>query len=361
MLSFKPDGDSPLTTSKDFLETECPSCGKKARRETDTMDTFVCSSWYYLRYPNVNNNNAAFDSNLTNNLLPVDKYVGGPEHATMHLLYARFFTKALRDLGYLNFDEPFKSLTHQGIILGTDGQRMSKSRGNVISPDKYVDEHGADIFRNYLMFGFAYDQGGPWEDNGIEAIRRFFGRVCRMVEATKEYSVEASEKVKSENDKSLRRVLHNSIKQMTIDLEKMQFNTAISRMMEVVNEFNKYNNEVEEKNLSLLKYVVNNFIRLFAPFAPHIAEELWQSIDNTNSIFSEQWPEFNEAFLESDTVTYVLMINGKKRDEFSLEKSLSVKEVEEFAKKREKLIKFADGKEIRKIIVVPNKLVNIVI
>ena len=223
-VEFKPDGESPLKKCKEFMECTCPKCGGKATREADTLDTFVCSSWYYLRYPDARNEKKAFDKEIVNKLLPVDVYVGGKEHAAMHLIYARFMTKALRDLGYLNFDEPFKKLIHQGMILGPDGNKMSKSKGNTVSPEEYIEKYGADIFRMYIMFGFDYRQGGPWNEKGIDSMAKYFARVERLVETVK--NLKEGEKELSGKEKDLLRFKNQTIKSMTEDINDFRFNTA---------------------------------------------------------------------------------------------------------------------------------------
>ena len=290
-VEFAPDGKSPLAKSEAFVNTTCPHCGKPAKRETDTLDTFVCSSWYYLRYPDNKNTEAPFNPELINKMLPVDKYVGGPEHACMHLLYARFITKALRDMGYLNFDEPFTSLTHQGLILGPDGLKMSKSKGNTISPDDYIKEYGADVFRMYLMFGFAYTEGGAWSDDGIKSVNRFVERIERIIDTARE-AISKGENNKTTMDKAEKELnywRHNTIKSVTDDTDKLQFNTAIARMMEFINALSKYTQE-KEMNLDFLKDVVYDYLRLLAPFAPHFSEEQWNLLGNSYSIFNEAWP-----------------------------------------------------------------------
>ncbi|HEY8804037.1 MAG TPA: leucine--tRNA ligase, partial [Clostridium sp.] len=244
-VEFTPNGESPLAKCDDFINVTCPVCGGAAHREADTLDTFVCSSFYYLRYVDNKNSEKAFDKDLINKMLPVDKYVGGPEHACMHLLYARFITKALRDMGYLNFDEPFLSLTHQGLILGTDGLKMSKSKGNTISPDQYIKEFGSDVFRMYLMFGFGYTDGGAWSDDGIKAISRFVDRIERAIDtASTELSKESANKTSlGASEKELNYWRNFAIKGVTEDAEKLQFNTAIARLMELTNAVLKYINE----------------------------------------------------------------------------------------------------------------------
>lgn len=319
-VEFSPDGKSPLGKCDDFINTTCPKCGGPGRREADTLDTFVCSSWYYLRYPDNNNEKEAFDPELINKMLPVDKYVGGPEHACMHLLYARFITKALRDMGYLNFDEPFLSLTHQGLILGPDGLKMSKSKGNTISPDDYIKEFGADVFRMYLMFGFDYTEGGAWSDDGIKSIGRFIDRVERILENARE-EIKNSKNNKSimdKDEKELNYVRHHSIKSITEDIDKMQFNTSIARLMEFTNALSKYLGDDTFKNASFLKESIIDFIRLLAPFAPHFAEEQWELIGINSSVFNEKWPKFDPKALIKDEVEIAVQVNGKIRDRKSV-------------------------------------------
>lgn len=361
-VEFSPDGKSPLGKCDDFINTTCPKCGGPARREADTLDTFVCSSWYYLRYPDNNNEKEAFDPELINKMLPVDKYVGGPEHACMHLLYARFITKALRDMGYLNFDEPFLSLTHQGLILGPDGLKMSKSKGNTISPDDYIKEFGADVFRMYLMFGFDYTEGGAWSDDGIKSIGRFIDRVERILENARE-EIKNSKNNKStmdKDEKELNYVRHHSIKSITEDIDKMQFNTSIARLMEFTNALSKYLGDDTFKNASFLKESIIDFIRLLAPFAPHFAEEQWELIGINSSVFNEKWPKFDPKALIKDEVEIAVQVNGKIRAKINISTSSSEEEIKESALNNEDIKNSIGDKEIRKVIVIKNRLVNIV-
>ena len=361
-VQFTPDGESPLKKCDEFINTVCPKCGKPAKREADTLDTFVCSSWYYLRYPDNKNTDEAFSKEWINKMLPVDKYVGGPEHAAMHLLYARFFTKALRDLGYLNFDEPFKSLIHQGIILGPDGNKMSKSKGNVISPDDYVNEYGSDVFRMYLMFGFGYSEGGPWNVDGIKSMSRFVSRIERFVERFLEIKKDGkSDSNMSKEEKELNFVLHTAIKGVVEDTEKFQFNTAIARLMELVNALYKYDSDKEVKNIEFLESVVKDLLRLLAPFAPHISEELWESIGGDYSIFNQSLPEFNKEALVRDTVELGVQINGKVRGKVEVSSSASDEEIQNVALNDEKIKDFIGDKEVKKVIVIKGRLINIVV
>jgi len=359
-VEFTPDGESPLKKSQEFMNTTCPKCGAPAKRDPDTLDTFVCSSWYYLRYPDNKNSKEPFNPEWINKMLPVDKYIGGPEHAAMHLLYARFITKALRDLGYLKFDEPFKSLTHQGIILGPDGNRMSKSKGNIISPDDYVNKYGSDVFRLYLMFGFNYTEGGPWNDDGIKAIARFVSRVERLVERFNEIKGDAGRNDIASFEKELNYARHFAIRGVTEDADKFQFNTAISRMMELVNALYKYDSDVPQKNLKFMKEVIADLIRLLAPFAPHFAEEMWEQLGYEYSIFNQKWPEWDKNALVKDTIEIAIQVNGTVRSKADVPSNADNSEVEKIALADEKIKPFIDGKEIKKVIVVKNRLVNIV-
>ncbi|MBM7833118.1 leucine--tRNA ligase [Clostridium sardiniense] len=360
-VEFTPDGKSPLAKCEEFVNTTCPCCGGKAKREVDTLDTFVCSSWYYLRYPDNKNTEAPFNKELIDKMLPVDMYVGGPEHACMHLLYARFITKALRDMGYLNFDEPFTSLVHQGLILGPDGLKMSKSKGNTISPDDYIKEYGADVFRMYLMFGFAYTEGGAWSDDGIKSVGRFVDRIERNLETAREAINSGNSKTTvDKGEKELNFWLNTAIKGATEDGEKMQFNTAIARMMEFVNALSKYNKE-EVVNASFLKEVCESFIKILAPFAPHFAEEQWSLFGNTTSVFNESWPMFDPKALVKDEVEIAIQVNGKIKSKINVASDLDEEGIKAAALADENIVKNTEGKNIVKVIVIKGRLVNIVV
>ena len=361
-VEFTPDGKSPLAKCEEFKKCTCPKCGGEATRECDTLDTFVCSSWYYLRYPDNKNKEKAFDPEIINKMLPVDKYVGGPEHACMHLLYARFITKALRDMGYLKFDEPFKSLTHQGLILGPDGLKMSKSKGNTISPDTYINQYGADVFRMYLMFGFAYTEGGAWSDDGIKSVARFVDRIERTI-ATINDAIKDGKNNKSTIDsaeKELNFWRHTAIKGVTDDGEKMQFNTAIARLMELVNAFSKYLQE-ETKNLDFLKEVTFDFLRLLAPFAPHFTEEQWSLLGMTTSVFNESWPKFDPTALVKDEVEIAIQVNGKIKSRINVPSNLSEDDIKTTALNDDHIKLAIEGKNVVKVIVIKGRLVNIVV
>ena len=359
-VDFTPDGKSPLAKSEEFINTECPACGKQAKRETDTLDTFVCSSWYFLRYADNRNSEQPWDTEWINKMLPVDMYVGGPEHACMHLLYARFVTKALRDMGYLHFDEPFKRLVHQGIILGADGEKMSKSKGNFVSPDPYIDAHGSDVFRLYLLFGFNYIEGGAWSDGGMRAVARFVERIERFMDTVLTLK-DHGPKDYGKEEKELNYVLHNSIKGITKDVEEFGFNTCISRLMELMNALYKYDQEVSNKNGKFVYDVATTFTRLLAPFAPHFAEELWEHLGHAYSVHRASWPEYKEEYLVLDTVELVVQVNGRIRDKIEVASSATEEEMKAAALQAERAQPFLEGKVVRKVIVVKGSLVNIVV
>lgn len=360
-VEFTPDGESPLAKHEGFMNTVCPVCGAPAKRDPDTLDTFVCSSWYYLRYPDSKNSNEPFDTEIINKMLPVDKYVGGAEHACMHLLYARFITKALRDMGYLNFDEPFKSLVHQGVILGPDGNRMSKSKGNVISPDPYVEQYGSDVLRMYLMFGFSYTEGGPWNDDGIKAIIKFLERVERFalkLKALKNNKVTSIGK----DEKELLYASNYAIKNVDKDMEIFSFNTVVARLMEFMNALSKYDTILDDaKNTEVLNKCFRTFIQLLAPCAPHFAEEIWEMFGNKSSIFHSTYPVCDEKALVKDEVEVAVQINSKMRTKIMISPNNTQDEIKEILYKTDKIAEEIAGKEIKKLIVVPNRLINIII
>ncbi|AYD41255.1 leucine--tRNA ligase [Clostridium fermenticellae] len=360
-VEFSPDGKSPLSKSEKFMNTTCPICGKPARREADTLDTFVCSSWYYLRYVDNKNSEKPFDTEKVNRMLPVDMYVGGPEHACMHLLYARFITKALRDMGYINFDEPFSSLRHQGLILGPDGQKMSKSKGNTISPDDYIQKFGADVFRMYLMFGFDYSEGGAWSDDGINSMSRYIDKIGRLLSSCKDEIKNPKNNTTSfgSAEKDLNYVRNFSIHSISHDAAKFQFNTSIARLMEYTNAISKYLSE-DIKNAKFLKDCIIDFLKLLAPFAPHFAEEQWEIQDMPYSIFNQKWPEFDANALIKDEVEIAIQINGKIRAKMNIPTDLSEDDIRKISIKNEIINKDLENKEIKKIIVVKGRLVNIV-
>ena len=345
-VEFTPDGESPLKKCDSFMHCTCPKCGKPVLREADTLDTFVCSSWYFLRYPDARNDKAPFDKDIINKMLPVDKYIGGIEHACMHLLYARFFTKALRDMGYLNFDEPFLSLVHQGTILGPDGEKMSKSKGNTVAPDPLLEEYGADVLRGYLMFGFNYVDGGPWTDDGIVAINKFYRKVERLTEALIE-----CDKHLDDVDK----VLHASLKVIREDIEKFQFNTSLAKIMEYTNALVKYEKE------GIPRYYIEQLLLILAPFAPHLTEEFWEAIGNEYSIHNQDYPMYDEKYLVETEKEIAVQVNGKVRATIMISVDDTEDVIKEKAMNADNVKRHTDGKEIVKVIVIKGKIVNIVV
>ena len=352
---FGKDGRSPLLDNEDFLNVKCPDCGDDAKRETDTMDTFVDSSWYFLRYPNPQYLDGPFDPVAVKRWLPVDRYIGGAEHAVLHLMYARFFTKFLHSKGHLDFNEPFTKLINQGMIDGPDGKKMSKSKGNVINPDDYVDKYGADSVRMYLMFMGPYEDGGPWDPKRFEGTHRFVNKIWDMI--TSSYS---EINVDSAVEAELESKLHKLIKKVTEDVPNVRFNTAIASMMEFVNYASsvKLKGEVSANQWNI---VVNTFTKVLAPFAPFLAEELWEKLGNHESVHAQAWPLYDENLLKDDVLTIIIQINGKLRDEFLVnsEDAFYQDELERMAK--EKLGDKLAGMEVIKTVVVPGKLVNFVV
>jgi len=347
--SFLPTGrcDSPLAKSRKFVETACPQCGGPARRETDTMDTFVCSSWYFLRYVDPRNEKKFAAEDKIKAWLPVDIYIGGAEHTVLHLLYARFFTKALKKMGWVDFPEPFLRLRHQGIILGPDGQKMSKSRGNVVDPDEQVKKYGADSVRMYLCFMGPYNQGGPWNPSGIVGIYRFLNRVWDLFR-----NIPA--KSQGEDLQKEKRILHQTIKKVTADIEKLRFNTAISSLMVLVNKLSVNSRQSDPKTLKTL-------LLLLAPLAPHIAEELWFQLGEKNSIHCQKWPQHDPSLAKEDKIQFIVQINGRVRDRFDAASGISREKATELTFERKKVKNWLLGKAVKKVVFVPNKLINIVV
>jgi leucyl-tRNA synthetase len=351
---FKPTGESPLKYCQSFVNTTCPKCSGPARRETDTMDTFMCSSWYFLRYTSPGTRDAPFDAAKVKYWLPVDLYTGGAEHAVMHLFYARFFIKTLRDIGLVDFDEPFTRLFNQGTIIYR-GDKMSKSRGNVIAPDEYVVELGADAVRGYLMFIGPWELGGEWNDRGIVGVSRWLNRVWSLV--TTDY---ASRVVDPETDKEFLHLTHKTIKEVTVDLEKFRFNTMLSSLME----FSNYLSKVKESGVvsgSLWGEAISYFLLLIAPTAPHLAEELWSKTGHPYSIHNQPWPEFDAELVKEEEITLVIQVNGKLRDKVLVPASISEVEAKELALGRERVKAYIDGKKLTRVIYVPKRVVNIVV
>ncbi len=355
-VEFKPHGESPLKSVSKFVNTRCPKCGSAARRETDTMDTFVDSSWYYLRYLSPQDKAQAFDSDTVNKWLPVDQYIGGVEHAILHLLYSRFITKVLHDLGLIEFDEPFKRLFTQGMIV-KDGAKMSKSKGNTVSPDALIDKYGADTVRLYTLFIGPPEKDAEWNDRGVEGAFRFLNRVWRLLDKLSAFSNQPSAK---KPNTELERKTHSTIKKVTEDIEnEFHFNTAISAIMELVNEIYK---ACEQKTDStVIREAVEAVVILLSPFVPHMAEEMWQRLGRKNSIFKLHWPIYDAGILEQEEVLIVVQINGRLRAKLNLPANLKEEQLKKFVLENAAVTKWTEGKPIKKILIVPNKLVSIVL
>ncbi len=368
-VDFSVVGKSPITTSKTFVETTCPCCGGKARRETDTMDTFVCSSWYYLRYSDARNDKMPFAKDKVNKWLPVDQYVGGIEHAILHLLYSRFFTKALRDLGLLDFDEPFKNLLTQGMVL-KDGSKMSKSKGNTVDPDEIFENYGADTARLFILSDSPPARDFDWSDAGVEGCYKFLNRVWRLISTNAEnITLSRAELVsgslkKKENDELLRRV-HMAIKGISNDIANdFQFNTVISKYRELVNTIYDWQGKktnLDDEDKQVLSFAILTLIKLMSPVAVHLTEEAWHELGCEGSIHEQEWPKWDENLAKLSSITLVVQVNGKLRDKIEADESSSEDELKTLALSSAKVKEFTDGKTIVKTIVVPKKLVNIVV
>jgi leucyl-tRNA synthetase len=342
------------------MNTTCPCCNKPARREADTMDTFVDSSWYFLRYIDPKNTNEPFSKDVVNKWMPVDQYIGGVEHAILHLLYARFFVKAFNEMGMLDFKEPFKNLLTQGMVL-KDGAKMSKSKGNVVAPVDIINEYGVDTARLFVLFAAPPERDLEWSDQGVEGCFRFLNRVYRLVDELKDIKTNETFDNLTKEDKLMRYTINATLKKVTEDLnEKFGFNTAISSLMELINEMYKYK-ELENRNDAVIKEGIETIITILAPFAPHIGEELWKMIGKDSSIFDISWPKYDESSLVKDEVEVVVQVNGKVRGKLNIGANLSKEEMEEVALNDEKIKPLVEGKTIVKVIAVPKKLVNIVV
>ena len=364
-VSFTAGAKSPLATSEEFVHCKCPKCGADATRETDTMDTFLCSSWYYLRYTDAHNDKMPFDKELNNYWGPVDQYIGGIEHAILHLLYSRFFVKVLRDAGLVDYDEPFSNLLTQGMVI-KDGAKMSKSLGNVVSPEEILSKYGADTARLFILFAAPPERELEWSDQGVEGSFRFLNRIWRIVQA---FEAILAQKVTeydhsnlSEADKDLRRALHSSIKKVTNDIEtRFNFNTAISTMMELVNALYAYKEAAKEPNSGLIYEAISDLIKMMSPFVPHITEELWRgAIDANSSVHEQSWPECDEEALKVDNVEIVLQVNGKVRGRLTVPAEATKEELEKIAMADANVQAHIGDATVRKVICVPGRLVNIV-
>ncbi|MGQ9516494.1 MAG: leucine--tRNA ligase [Anaerolineae bacterium] len=356
---FMPTGESPLKYHEGFLHTTCPQCGGPAERETDTMDTFVCSSWYQYRYLSPHYDKGPFDPEEGKYWLPVDLYTGGVEHATMHLLYTRFFTKAMRDMGLVDFDEPMLRLFNQGTILGEDGEKMSKSRGNVVNPDDLVEKYGADTVRAYLMFIGPWEEGGPWNSKGIEGVHRFLHRVWAVVVEPGDENMRKAQPT-PQQIADLRRITHKTIRKVTQDMEGFQFNTMIAALME----FNNYlirAKETEVYGSEAWDEAICTLILLLAPSTPHLAEELWERIGGPYSVHQQAWPAWSEELAADEMVTLVVQVNGKVRDKITIPVDIPDEEAKRLALECPNARRHYEGKEIVQVVYVPRRLVNIVV
>jgi len=345
-VDFRPTGESPLKRSASFHEVSCPRCNAPARRESDTMDTFVDSSWYFLRYASPHDGDRPFSGHAVNYWCPVDLYVGGAEHAVLHLLYARFFTKVLFDHGQLPFDEPFRKLMNPGLILGEDGQKMSKSRGNVINPDEVVERHGGDTLRLYEMFMGDFEEAKPWDTKSIVGVRRFLDRVWVAVHDLVHRKLDAT-------PPELNRQLHRTIRKVTADIEAFKFNTAISAMMILLNDWQRLGGGDP--------VFAGEFLKLLAPFAPHLAEDLWQLLGHNRSIFLSEWPVCVDQLTVEDEVDLVIQVNGKVRDRVRVPAGLAETELKALALASEKVKPHLEGGSVEQVIAVKGRLVNIVV
>lgn len=368
-VDFSVVGKSPITTSKTFKDTVCPVCGGHAVRETDTMDTFVCSSWYYLRYSDARNSEECFNKDKVNHWLPVDQYVGGIEHAILHLLYSRFFTKALRDCGLLDFDEPFKNLLTQGMVL-KDGSKMSKSKGNTVDPDEIFENYGADTARLFILSDSPPARDFDWSDAGVEGCYKFLNRVWRLISTNQDnisldYPKFVAGSLKDKSNDDLVRTVHIAIKGITNDISNdFQFNTVISKYRELTNaiyDWQAKKSDLTEEDKQVLSFAVASLIKLMSPVAVHLTEEAWHDLGGEKSIHEEPWCEWDENLAKSSSITLVVQVNGKVKDKIEVDESLDQEEMKQVALNSEKVKALTDGKTIVKTIVVPKKLVNIVV
>ncbi|MDY5479112.1 MAG: leucine--tRNA ligase [Peptostreptococcus porci] len=360
-VEFTGRGESPLTTSESFKSCTCPKCGKPARREVDTMDTFVDSSWYFMRYIDNKNEENAFDSDIVNKWMPVDQYIGGVEHAILHLLYARWFTKAFKKMGWTVHDEPFQNLLTQGMVL-MDGSKMSKSKGNTISPMEIIEKFGADTARLFILFAAPPERDLDWSDAGVEGCFKFINRVYRVVD---ELSYLAGKDVEfgelNKQDQEMRAKTNSTMKKVTEDLSvKFGFNTAIASLMELVNELYKYK-ELDNRNEAVLKEALEAIVVIIAPFTPHLGEELWTMIGKEGSVFDISWPKYDESAIQLDEIEIVVQVNGKVRSKIMVPVEITEDEMKESALSDDRVKEFIEGKSIVKVVSIPSKLVNIVV
>ena len=363
-VNFKITGESPLNYVESFYKTSCPQCNGEARRETDTMDTFVCSSWYFDRFCSPDCKEMPFEPDQANYWMPVDQYIGGVEHAILHLMYARFFTKFLYDIKMLDCQEPFSNLLTQGMVL-KDGAKMSKSKGNVISPEEIIGQYGADTARLFILFASPPERDLEWSDQGVEGCYRFLNRVWRLVQDFRHYFNEGPAEIKPDSfnpiDKELYYKVHATIKKVSADIEeRFNFNTAISAIMELCNQLNSYR-EAPDKNAALITLAIENLLILLSPFSPHICEELWEMTGHTESVHHQPWPQYDPQALILDEVEMVIQISGKVKERINVPLNTPREDLEQIALNNSKIIALTEGRKIIKIIVVPNKLINIVV
>jgi leucyl-tRNA synthetase len=357
-------GKSPLAEYPEFYTVDCPKCKGKARRETDTMDTFVESSWYFLRYACPQYNGAPLDREKVDYWMPVDQYIGGIEHAVLHLLYSRFFNRVMNELGFVTVREPFENLLTQGMVI-KDGAKMSKSKGNVVDPDYLIERYGADTARLFCLFASPPEKDLDWSDKGVEGGYRFLQRVWRLVseraDALKGVQPTIELNATDRETARLVAVLHKTIKKVSDDVDRFHLNTAIAATMELVNALYKFV-EVERKDaeLELLKGGIEHVIILMSPFCPHITDELWEILGNTGHVIDRPWPAYNAAYTIEERVTVAVQVNGKLRDTMEADRDLNEASLRELALSLDKVRKHIEDRQIRKVIVIPNKLVNIV-
>jgi leucyl-tRNA synthetase len=354
---YAPQGRSPLAAAEEWVATTCPACGGAARRETDTMDTFVDSSWYFLRYCDARNDSAAWDPAALRQWMPVDQYIGGVEHAILHLMYARFFTKALADLGHLDFQEPFRALFTQGMVT-KDGAKMSKSRGNVVSPASIVERYGADTARCYILFIAPPDQDADWSDDGVEGVHRFLGRLWRLASETAESGGGGEGNSESDADLELLRKAHWAIDKVSADLRRFAFNTAIAAVMELLNDSSRLRAQVTVESQ---RFALSTAASLLFPFAPHLGAEIYALLNDGARVWEQPWPQADPALLERDVYELVCQVNGKLRDRVQAGADSSPEQLKELCRAAPNVQAHIEGKEIVKEIVVPGKLVNIVV
>jgi leucyl-tRNA synthetase len=347
---------NPMRFDEEFINTACPDCGGPAKRETDTMDTFMDSSWYFLRYVDPKYQDGPFDPEKARYWMPVDQYMGGVEHAVMHLLYSRFFQRVIRDIGLSEEGEPFKRLFNQGIILGPDGFRMSKSRGNVVNPDDYVKQMGSDTVRAYLMFIGPWESGGPWSASGISGVHKFLNRAWGL--ATQAPPSREAGEATAEADREVTRLMHKTIKAVTEDMERFRFNTMLAKLMEYVNGLTPAQGSVSGP---VWREAIERLVLMLAPTAPHMAEEMWERLGHAESVHLQPWPEYEQALTVDQVVTLVVQVNGKVRDKVEVPAGMSGEEVRQMVLERPRVQSHLDGKKIRDVIYVPNRLVNVVV